>query len=273
MKKVVKRIGFSWLLLGLLLCGCERTIEIEYNDSVPRYAIEGWLTPFETIVHVCLTRNMNDTINASDISNAIVTITDEDGHVEYIPYDPDAGNGGYYISDYYGEVGHTYRLDVSVDDNHFSSTSKMYDTPHITSFRLVYRSMMSERYIFGDVRLKDFPNEINYYYLHLYRNGIPYRSAVLKDDSNPDGELQQLFALNRVGSTDWDVLREGDVLTLQARTIDERSYNYLYALLQMDNTGTNPPDNFEGGSLGYFSAFSAVAHSISYDESTIVEGE
>ena len=72
---------------------------------------------------------------------------------------------------------------------------------------------------------------------------------------------------------DWDVLREGDELTLEARTIDERSYNYLYAVLQMDNTGTNPPDNFTGGCLGYFSAFCGMAFNIRYYEDQIEEGE
>ena len=143
----------------------------------------------------------------------------------------------------------------------------------MTSFRLVYREMLSERYIFADVRIQDFPNEINYYYLHMFRNGIPYRSAVLKDDTNPSGELQQLFALNRVGSTDWDVLQEGDELTIQARTIDESSYNYLYAVLQMSNTATNPPDNFVGGCLGYFSAFCAMSYTIVYREADVVEDE
>ena len=270
MNKIVKRIGYCWLLLGLLLCGCEKNIEIEYNDAVPRYAIEGWLTHYETIVHVCQTRSMKDTINVSDISNAVVTITDDNGHVETIPYDATNVNGGYYVSDYSGEAGHTYKLDVTVDGEHFSSTSTMFRYAYIEDFRLVYRDFMSERYIFGDVRIRDIPNEINYYYLHIFRNGIPYRSAVIKDDTNPGGELQQLFAFNRVGSTDWDVLREGDELFLQVRSIDERSYNYLYALLQMDNTGTNPPDNFTGGCLGYFSAFSAMGYAIKYVESQIV---
>ena len=88
MRYMVKRIGFSWLLLGLLLCSCDKTIEIDYKDAVPRYAIEGWLTPFETIVHVCQTRSMSDTLNVSDISNAVVTVTDDDGHVEKIPFSP-----------------------------------------------------------------------------------------------------------------------------------------------------------------------------------------
>ncbi len=133
--------------------------------------------------------------------------------------------------------------------------------------------MISERYIFGDVRIQDFPNEINYYYIHIYRNGIPYRSAVLKDDTNPGGELQQLFAFNKEGSTDQDRLREGDELEAEVRTIDERSYEYLYSLLLMDNTGTNPIENFTGGCLGYFSAFSGVGYGVEFRTEYVEEEE
>ena len=131
--------------------------------------------------------------------------------------------------------------------------------------------MMSERYIFGDVRIQDIPNEVNYYFIHIYRNGIPYRSAVLKDDMNPGKELQQLFAFNREGSTEYDALKDGDELEAEVRTIDERSYEYLYSLLLMDNTGTNPIDNFTGGCLGYFSAFSLVGRIIEFRMDKIEE--
>ena len=179
----------------------------------------------------------------------------------------------YYISDERGEVGKTYRLDVEVDGHHFTSTSRMYRMAQINNFRLIWKNMLSERYIFGDVRLQDFPNEVNYYYIHIYRNGIPYRSAVLKDDTNPGGELQQLFAFNKEGSTDQDRLREGDELEAEVRTIDERSYEYLDSLLLMDNTGTNPIDNFTGGCLGYFSAFSGVGRGIEFRTEYVEEEE
>ena len=42
------------------------------------------------------------------------------------------------------------------------------------------------------------------------------------------------------------------------------SYEYLYSLLLMDNTGTNPIENFTGGCLGYFSAFSGVGRGIEF---------
>lgn len=244
-------------ILVLLLCciglaACEKDLDMDFNSTAPRYAIQGWITPYETLVRVSMTKNMEDTTSVSGITDAIVTITDENGVSFEVPY---SEKDNYHTTDNYGEPGHTYRLDVEVDGNHFSSISTMYGEPSINEFRLIWKKMMSERYIFGDVRIQDIPNEVNFYYIHIYRNGIPYRSAVLKDDTNPGKELQQLFAFNREGSTDYDALKEGDELEADVRTIDERSYEYLYSLLQMDNTGTNPIDNFTGGCLGYFSAF------------------
>ena len=251
---------YTLLLIGLSLCSCEKTIDIDFHSIVPLYYVEGWITPYETIVRVSQTKNLSDTTSVCGITNAKVTITDEDGRTFDVPY----SDRDYYMSDESGEVGKTYRLDVEVDGQHFSSTSKMYRMATINNFRLIWKNMLSERYIFGDVRIQDFPNEINYYYIHIYRNGSPYRSAVLKDDTNPGGELQQLFAFNKEGSTDQDRLREGDELEAVVRTIDERSYEYLYSLLLMDNTGTNPIENFSGGCLGYSSAFSGVGRGIEF---------
>lgn len=260
---------YTLLLIGLSLCSCEKTIDIDFHSVVPLYYVEGWITPNETIVRVSQTKNLSDTTSVCGITNAKVTITDEDGRTFDVPY----SDRDYYMSEESGEVGKTYRLDIEVDGQHFSSTSKMYRMAIINNFRLIWKNMLSERYIFGDMRIQDFPNEINYYYIHIYRNGIPYRSAVLKDDTNPGGELQQLFAFNKEGSTDQDSLREGDELEAEVRTIDERSYEYLYSLLLMDNTGTNPIENFTGGCLGYFSAFSGIGRGIEFRTEYVEEEE
>jgi len=258
------------LLTCLSLTACEKNIEIDFHSVMPRYMAEGWITPYETLIRVSQTKNMSDTTSVSNISNAIVTITDEEGNTYDIPYEE---KDNYHSTEVTGEPGKTYRLDIVVDGNHFTSSSTMYSMPTISDFRLVWRKMLSKRYVFGDVRIKDIPNEINYYYIHIYRNGIPYRSAVLKDDTNPGKELQQLFAFNEEGSTEYNALKEGDELECDVRTIDEKSYNYLYSVLMMENTGTNPITNFEGGCLGYFSAFSITALTITYRAEKIQEEE
>lgn len=120
--------------------------------------------------------------------------------------------------------------------------------------------MLTERYLFGDLRLQDIPNESNWYFMHIYRNGLGYRWAVMKDDKNPNKELQQLFSFFRDGQHDNDVLQDGDELHIVIRAIDQRAYDYLYSMQQMSSTATNPIDNFTGGCLGYFSAHSEIEY-------------
>jgi hypothetical protein len=57
---------------------------------------------------------------------------------------------------------------------------------------------------------------------------------------------------------DEDGLKDGDVMRMEVRSIDRASYDYLYSMQVMDNAGTNPIANFNGGLLGYFSAYSYV---------------
>ena len=256
------------LLSSIGMTACEKNIDIDFHSTVPLYTVEGWLSQYETMVRVSKTKNMNDTTSTANISNAQVTISDEEGNTYNIPHEKE---DFYHTHDIIGEPGKTYRLDVVVDGQHFTSTSTMNSIPVISSFRLIKKKLLGEDYIFGDIRIKDIPNETDYYYVHLYRNDIPYRTAVLKDDMNPGKELQQLLAFNREGSNDYDTLREGDILECHVRTIDEKSYDYLYSILQIDNTGTNPPNNFEGGCLGYFSAFGIVAETITYHTANIEE--
>ena len=152
------------------------------------------------------------------------------------------------------------KLDVEVEGHHFTSTSTMQRTPKMNEFKLVWKKMLTERYLFGDLRLQDIPNESNWYFMHIYRNGLGYRWAVMKDDKNPNKELQQLFTFFRDGQHDNDVLQDGDELHIVIRAIDQRAYDYLYSMQQMSSTATNPIDNFTGGCLGYFSANSEIEY-------------
>jgi hypothetical protein len=82
-----------------------------------------------------------------------------------------------------------------------------------------------------------------------------------------------LFSFGREDSDDKDMLREGDRLHLELRAIDQRTYDYLYSMQIMDNTGTNPIQNFTGGCLGYFSAYSEVTYDCIYHVADVEERE
>ena len=84
----------------------------------------------------------------------------------------------------------------------------------------------------------------------------------MRDTSNPGDELQQLFSCTtekEIRKEDSDELHEGDRLRLEVRSIDKPAFDYLYSLQTMDNTGSNPIENFSGGMLGYFSAYQSLS--------------
>jgi len=245
---------FPIYIFTLLLISCEKDIEIEYHQAEPVYVVEASVSNKGTEVRVSQTNAMNDNSSASNVSQAKVTVSNTDGQKWTIPF---TGNG-IYKSSLKGTPGTTYQIDVDVDNEHFSSTSTMQKMPMQNSCTLIRKKILNENFIFLDLRLQDIPNEENWYFMHIYRNNIGYRWAIMRDSKSPNKELQQLFTLYREGSNDSDVLNEGDLLHLVVRAIDKKSYDYLYSLQIMDNTGTNPIKNFSGGCMGYFSAFSEI---------------
>ena len=255
-------------LSTLLLLSCEKNIDIDYHQVDPIYVVEASISNNGTEVRVSRTNAMDDNNGISDINNATVTLSADNGQQWDIPF---SRNGFYRSSTLRGEAGTTYTINVELNGHHYASTSTMQRTPTFNKFRFVWMKAASERILFGDLRLQDIPNEDSWYFMHIYRNGIGYRWAVMRDDQNPNKELQQLFSLFREGSNDSDVLNEGDLLRIEIRAIDQRAYDYLYSMQLMNDTGTNPIANFTGGCLGYFSAYHQITYSCKYHEADVEE--
>ena len=247
---------FSFLLppSTFLLISCEREIDIDYHQVEPIYVVEAYVNDEGMQARITQTNDMDDNTTESDISQATVVLTGSDGSTTRLPY---TGNG-YYKASATGTAGIEYRIDIDLDGHHFTSTSTMQQTPELTQFRFVWKKVLSERFLVGELSFLDIPNESNWYFFHISRNGIGYRWAVKRDDTDPNKEMQQFFNIAREGSDDKDMLHDGDNLRIEMRAIDQRSYEYLYSMQIMDNTGTNPIQNFTGGCLGYFSAYSQI---------------
>ena len=264
-----------FLVAVLMVAGCEKEIAVDYHTVEPLYVVEAALTGEQTLVHITQTNDMSDNTSHT-VANAQVTITADDGTTATAAYVSD----GYYRATMGGVAGHSYRLDVEVGGQHFSSTSSMQRQPVVSSFRMVWQNMFATRLLFGEVIVDDFPNEENYYYIHVYRNGYGYRWTVFRDTGNPGQELKQLFACcaeddvdssNDLGAT--DVICENDKLYIEVRAIDRRSYDYLASMQTMDSAGTNPIANFTGGCLGYFSAYSPVAIDYVFHRADVQQSE
>ena len=253
----------------VLLASCKKDIEIDYHQVEPLYVVEASVSNNGMQARISMTNDMDDNTTISQISEALVTITGSDGISQTLTY---RGDGTYY-SAVAGTPGVEYRIDIDLDGHHFSSTSTMQEMPEINEFHFIWKEILGRKYLMAELLFQDIPNQDNWYFIHLYRNDTGMRWAVKRDDVDPDRELQQLFSFAEEGSDDDDMLREGDYMYLELRAIDHRTYDYFYSMQIMDNTGTNPIQNFTGGCLGYFSAYSEVTYDCTFHQANVDEDD
>lgn len=257
------------LTILALLTACKKDIDIDYHQVEPLYVVEASVSNEAMQARISRTNNMDDNTTTSDISSATVVITGSDGSSETLRYT----NNGTYKSKAKGTPGVTYTIAIDLDGQHFTSTSTMQEMPTMNNFRFFWKEVFTERILMAELLFQDIPNEDNWYFIHLYRNGTGFRWSVKRDDIDPNRELQQLFTFAREGSNDKDMLHEGDKLHIELRAIDQRTYDYFYSMQIMDNTGTNPIQNFSGGCLGYFSAYSEETFDCVFHEAEVEEEE
>lgn len=246
-------------LTALLLTSCEKELLIDYHDSEPLYVAEATLTQSGARVRLSTTQSVGDNaIQSHVVENAVVVLSCK--YYEFSDTLRYVGVGNY-TSRTPGDPGITYDMDIYLGSRHFSSSSTMQEEPDVRSLRFVWKRMLTERMLFADIRIQDDPDRNNYYFMQIYRNGVAYRWAVMSDEFNKGGELQQLFQCTTESDMDGgdeDALRENDIIRMEVRAIDRASYDYLYSLQVMGGAGTNPVRNFTGGCMGYFSAYSYV---------------
>ena len=265
----------AFVVAAMMLAGCEHEMEMDYHEAERLYVVEGAVTDENTQIRITRTRPMTGSDTQNFIANAQVVVSSDDGQRDTAIY----ASKGYYVSATRGVPGKEYRLEVNVGGQRFTSTSVMQPKPAMSSCRMVWKELMSMRLLFLDMKIADFADQTNYYYVHVYRNGYSYRWTVERDIGNPGGDLQVLFAccsdenLNKGSSqpADTDVMCEGDRIRIEVRAIDRRAYDYLSSMEQMPNSGTNPIPNFEGGCLGYFSAYSQLTHNFVFHEKDVEE--
>ncbi len=259
------------LTVLLTLSACEKEIDLDYHQVSAHYVAEASLSQKGMKVRLSTTQDMTDNDAAAHTISGATVVLSSDGEVlDTLSYVGD----GEYTSDVKGLAGNTYTVDIFVDGNHFTSSSTMQQAPVVNNFRFVWKKVLSERMLFADLRIQDIPHETNYYFMHLYRNGVGYRWAVMRDENNPGQELQQLFncCMERdMDKNDDDALKDEDVIRVEVRSIDKKAYDYLYSMQVMDNAGTNPIENFSGGCLGYFSAFYEVVLNKTFFRSGVEE--
>ncbi|PKA81925.1 uncharacterized protein DUF4249 [Ulvibacter sp. MAR_2010_11] len=248
------------LLVFFCLTACEEVIEIDLNESAPKLVIDASVTKnIETndaVARVRLTTTKPFFDNGpTDVNNASVTITDDNGVVYVLP---GSGNGYYGIEPFNVEPGIAYTLEVIFNGESYIATEML---EPVASLDFV-EQRNDGGFSGEDIELKAFftdpLNTDNYYFFEgLSERGDFYDTF---NDEFFDGNT--IFGYYLV-----EDLSAGDEVTFYLHGVDASFYNFMFVLLQQSSdqsdgpfetqaatvrgnlVNTTQPDNFP---LGYF---------------------
>lgn len=240
-------------IIGMLLIfsftSCEKVIDLKLKEAEERLVIEGYVTKGELEHRVRITKTLDfDVVSPYPaITDAIVTVEDDQGNVGTFAYESD---GYYVVNNFAVESGRTYTLKVVHADN-------IYEAKSVVPSEILLDNVYILAYQFGESQIylpipkrQDIAGEKNYYSYQAFVNGQVVEGIRLQNDENADGmnNEQPVFVTG---------LEVGDTLRMIMHCIDYTAYKYLFTLSQ--NTGSvaapaNPVSNFGPKALGYFSA-------------------
>ena len=251
------------LTLVFLVSSCTEIIDIDINASDPEMVVEATIGMDET-ANVVLTRTigLDDTNDFSNVENAVVTISDNEGNSEILTEEMP---GVYKSKTMLGQVGRTYNLKVESDAKIISSICKIPDYVAIDSLSVVNSiypggggpmgNMQSADFYEINVTYTDPVNELNYYRLILFLNGVPQSGNHVYDDRFINGNqvTNTLIMYN-------PEVKAGDKIMGEMECFDKSVFEYFKSMgnsamgPRNSSSPANPYTNLTGTLLGFFSA-------------------
>lgn len=245
------------LILGIIaFASCQKVIDVDLNEANAVTVIEANFTAEDSTVRVVITETSNFFSNEDEpaVNDAIVTITDQAGNSQQVPF---ISNGNYVLENYIPQYGTSYTMTVLSDGVTYTARCEM--LPLIPQEPILYQYL--EPGIFtGDggyiaaVSYNDPVEEGNYTSAILSRNGNQLNKLndlTLNDDLLTNGNLviRPLFV---------QFLELGDTVEIELRTLDKKIYDYYTEVISLNDPNSaapaNPDYQWENRALGYFSA-------------------
>ncbi len=247
----------------LVFSSCEEVVIIDLPDAQNLVTVEGWLTNFDEIQTIRLTRSNSFASNqpVTPITNAIVSVQSKKNGNSFLYLH---GSNGFYKStqSFGGETGEEYqvRIDLSEGLSIRSQWERMVETVPIDA--LFIDSFVENdpdnanrqfTVFFPRISAVDPANNRNFYRWMFLINSQFYdepESITIQDDRFFDGNVIP----NNFRSFGYET---GDEMIVQFQSINQEAYDYLSLLKSQitslgTSTGTTPA--FVQGNLSYFSS-------------------
>ncbi|GHE23138.1 DUF4249 domain-containing protein [Sphingobacterium griseoflavum] len=249
---------------------CEEVIDINLNDADPRVVIEAQLSDLSTEqrIRVSQTVAFTESISASPISDAQVSVTDSRGRVYTFNHTED----GYYIHSAFRPVAdRRYDLLVEVAGERFESSCTMPPFVEVDSVGILQETLFGDPYYFATFKFQDPAGTPNYYKYDVSINSARFRFASALSDKFNDG----LYVTHQISDRDTELV-VGDSIVVRRYCVDRRVFDY-WNEYQSTNPGTaapgNPTSNISNNALGYFSVASVKEFGMRIPEEMPTEGE
>ena len=261
MANSVKHLSL-YFILSCALCSCEKDFDIEYRDIQPIPVIEASLSLDGARVSITETTPMDELMNRTRYTDAVVTITDlTSGEVHNLSADSD----GYFISPVPGVVGHDYELSVARGLKHYSATSSMLAPAGIADLSFSWIKMPYDQVAALQIIIDCGTSDIEQsFWILIYKNGEFYKQSIVRDTYSTDGTINVTLMTSRRNpddDDDDDVLLDGDLVTATVAPISASMYDYLEGLLNNSNSSLMFAGDF---CLGYFLASPVAERSVTY---------
>lgn len=239
----------SFLLLLLIpLFSCEDEISVDLKEAPPAYVVDAWINnQSETqVITLNWTQDYFDSTPYSPVSGASVVITDSEGNELVF----NEGEPGEYIwepstsSFQIDSIGVEYDLQIEVEDEIFTATSKLNRVPTVDSLIFTFQEEESpfepEGY-YAQFVATDFLGPGDSYWIKTYRNGIllnnPFDITVAFDAGfSEGGNIDGVVFIQPIQDSvtplneDLDEIEPyqiGDSLYVEIHSISNEAFNFL----------------------------------------------
>lgn len=246
------------LFLAIAFAGCEKVIDVKLKNTSPLLVAEAavWEGRHDVTVKLSRTKDYYDNTTPSFVSGAIVTFSDSLQTYNLT----DVGNGTYLLPGYLAQGGKAYRVNINSGGQYeamaFMPVPVVLDS---VSYKFENASVFTDEGYLIYAEFNDPADRQNFYQIKLTVNDTlqnkPEDLFVFDDELTNGRHIKIPIFIKR--------FQAGDRIKMELISMDKNVYKYYETLIPLiSNNGqpsaapANPVNNWSGGILGVFGAYS-----------------
>lgn len=263
----MKKYTLLYIFCIITFSSCEKVIDIKVSDFKKQLVIQAEITdgagPF--FVHLSNSYGLNDASKNDTIDNASIYIWDNKDQFDTLLK---VNQSTYKTNKLKGIPGRSYFIKVMIGSQVYLANNTMPKKVYLDDMARDTIAFNGNK-IFSIVPVFLDPIELgnNYRFIQKVNDTVDKTYYLVNDHFN-NGAINKTPLVSFYPNIK---IRQNDKIEIEMQCIEEKEYNYFYILSQQSNFGangnvspSNPPTNFSGNVLGYFSTHTSQKMALFY---------